>query len=143
MTEKNHLRSENWEQELQQALADIPPEPMPPNLQRKLRRIPRDHAEGSPWWRVSWLRPALAFTVIAVPLALGLAVQQSQIREQEHQLAQAQQDLAVALAYLHKANERVASQVAASIGAGVARPVTDTTVQVIEKTLEPKREYEL
>mgnify|MGYP001823400224 FL=1 len=143
MKEKLDLQGKDWEQQLQQALADMPPEPMPPGLQRKLQRIPRDHTERSPWWRSGWLRPAMAFTFIAMPLALGLALQQRQIHEQERQLAQAQQDLAVALRYLQKANERVASQVATRIATGVAQPVTDTTVQVIEKTLEPKQEYEL
>lgn len=143
MTEKIDLQGDNWEQELQRALADMPPESMPSSLSRKLQRIPREHAQGSTWWQASWLRPSLAFAVIAVPLALALSIQHIQIQKQERQLAQAQQDLALALLYVQKANERVAIQVAASIGTGVAGPVTDTTVQVIEKTLEQKREYEL
>ncbi|AQA18059.1 hypothetical protein BST95_07195 [Halioglobus japonicus] len=143
MTEKPDLHSDEWEQVLQQALADLPTEPMPASLQNKLQRIPRDHAERHPWWRASWLRPAFAFGVIAVPLAVALMAQQQQIQRQEQQLAQAQQDLAIALTYLQKANEQVASQMAASIGSGVARPVTDTTIQVIEKPLDTTREYEL
>ncbi|QFU76876.1 hypothetical protein EY643_15135 [Halioglobus maricola] len=145
MTEKIEPNTGDWEQELQQALADLPTEPMPASLQRRLQRIPAEQLalEREPWWRRAWLRPALACAVIAVPLALGLAVQQRQIQAQERQLAQAQQDLNVALGYLQQANERVASQVVTSLGSGVARPVTDTTIQVIEKPLETTREYEL
>jgi hypothetical protein len=59
------------------------------------------------------------------------------------EIAQGRRDLAVALRYLEKVNREANAQVMAAIENGLARPVTNQTVQALQRPLEIKQEYEL
>ena len=135
---------EAWERDLRRALSELPQEPAPPGLRRKLRAIPR---RDSLWSRLPGWRPAWVFALLALPLALTIAIQQQRLEQQEEslarqaaQVAEARQELAVALSYLEKANEIANRQIADALESGLARPVQDNTVYGLQKPLEITRE---
>jgi anti-sigma factor RsiW len=127
--------------DLQQALCAIPMERAPASLRRKLRRIPRQQKALS---RSGWLQPGWSWAVAAVPLlVLAIYLPVQHIAEQERQLAQARDELALALVYLHRANQRAGVEVQAALQAGLTRPVTEQTVYVIQQPLATTSEYQL
>ncbi len=140
MNRKPDLNGENWEAELQQALASLPVEGAPRSLQRKLKRIPRQH--GSRQWP-GWLRPAWVFALAAIPVALVLVLQQQQLSQQQRAIAQGKRDLALVLAYIEKTNQITNRQVMTVIDRGMNQPVKDQTTQLLQQPLDTSREYEL
>lgn len=136
------LTGEDWEEQLKDALAELPAEQAPSQLQRALRKIPRQERkrERRGWW---WFNPAWAFALLLVPLILAVYVQNERLQQQEQEVAQARQDLILALKYIEKANQSAGLQVRAAIDSGLTRPVTDETRKVIQQPLEITREYEL
>lgn len=138
---------EAWERALKRALSQLPQEPAPRSLQRKLRAIPR--RENFWGWLHDW-RPAWVFALLALPLVLVIAVQLQRLEQKEQalahqavQVAQARQELVLALSYLEKANEIANRQIAQALESGLARPVTDNTVYGLQKPLEITRELQL
>ena len=136
------LNGEDWEQQLQDALALLPPEQAPRLLRPALLNIPKQERkrERYRWW---WFNPAWAFVLLAVPLAVIVYLQSERLQQQEQEVAQARQDLILALKYIEKANHSAGLQVRAALDSGLTRPVTDETRKVIQQPLEITREYEL
>jgi hypothetical protein len=137
MSERPDDSDAAWEQALCAALARLPEERAPRSLQRRLRRIPR--REG---WRYRWLRPAWALALL-VPLVAVVTVQQQRLARQEAELAQARQDLAVALSYIEKANTIAAGQINAALTVGLAQPVVESTRHGLQLPMETTLEIEL
>lgn len=147
MNEDEPGNENDWERDLRLALAQLPAEPAPRSLRRKLRAIP--HRERRWPWLVGW-RPAWAFALLLVPLALVVALQQQRLDRQEQRLARqaqeverARRELVLALRYVDKANEIANRQIAEALESGLARPVKDTTTYSLQKPLELTREYQL
>ena len=85
-------------------------------------------------------RWAIALSLVPVlPASLLYWDNSSKARE----IAQGRRDLAVALRYLEKVNREANAQVMVAIENGLARPVTNQTVQALQRPLEIKQEYEL
>lgn len=140
MRDDINLDGDDWEEQLQLALADLPDEPVPHRLRRALKRIPREQRTGTPW---GWFSPAWAFALLLVPLTLMVYLQNERLQRQELEIAQGRQDLAVALGYIEKANQSANLQIKAAIESGLARPVTDNTLKALQQPLNITREYEL
>ena len=136
------LNSENWEEQLQAALAELPSERAPRRLRRALQSIPgQERKRGRRlWW---WFNPAWAFALLLVPLAALVYLQNERLQQQEQEVAQARQDLILALKYIEKVNQSAGLQITAAIDSGITRPVTDETLKVIQQPLKITREYEL
>jgi hypothetical protein len=130
------LNDEDWERRLQQALADMPLERAPAGLRRRLRDIPRRDR------RPFRLQPRWSLALALVPFLLAglLFQQQRQQRELEQELAQARQDLAQALHYLERANERAGASVMEAMELGVGQPVSRTTYSVLHEHLDLTQE---
>ncbi len=147
-SDKIDLDGEDWEQQLVAALSEIPVEPAPASLQRKLRAIPRESRAGSGWSRpgsiFNLFAPRWAIAAIALPLALGLGIHlQSERRAHEQQIAQGRHDLAVALGYLARANEKASHRVSTAIYGGVVEPVAGNTRDLIQQPFDIVREIQL
>jgi type VI protein secretion system component VasF len=97
-----HLDEENWELQLQRALAEIPPDPAPARLRRTLRRIPQQQRRES---RTGWFMPRWAFAVSALPLLMAFYLFWGSTAQDDREIAQGRRDLAVALTYLTRANQ--------------------------------------
>ncbi len=139
MKDELDLHSDDWEQQLQQALAELPDEPAPASLQRRLRRIPRQQrrSERRPWWQ-----PALGTALVLVPAVLAVLLYQEQRQQQqlEQERAMARQDRALALQYLEKANRQTGMAVINTVDAGVSRPVSDSTSHLLREHLDITQE---
>lgn len=140
MNREPDLNGENWEVELQNALASLPVEEAPRSLQRKLQRIPKE--QKTQQWP-TWLRPAWVFALAAIPVALVLVLQQQQLSQQQREIAQGKRDLALVLAYIEKTNQITNRQVMTVIERGLNQPIKDQATQALKQPLEKTREYEL
>jgi hypothetical protein len=126
--------------QLQQVMASIPMERAPDSLRRKLARIPAEQTRAS---RPSFFQPRWAMALAAIPLVVMLAITQMGPREPtEAELAQAKQDLALALSYLAKASQVTGNEIENTIGEGFAEPVTENTVRTISDQFDLKKERE-
>ena len=140
MIDKTKLAYDDWEIQLQQALAELPVDEAPSTLRRKLRRIPRQQRAGE---RPLWLRPAWIAAFALLPLTVLVVLQQQRLAQQEQQIAQGKRDLALALTYVQKANRLARGQVIDAISGSMTRPVADNTIHALQQPLEITREYEL
>ena len=139
MSDNLQMDSDDWEDRLTLALSDIPQERAPRGLRRKLRRIPRQQrALDRPGFFVP--RWAMALSVLPVVLASYLYWENSQ---QAQLIAQGRQDLEVALTYLDEANRKASTHVLHTIESGLTRPLTNTTIQAVQQSLDINKEYEL
>ena len=117
MKDDIELDREDWEEQLQAALAELPPERAPAQLRRALRKIPRQQRRRVRWgWR--WFNPAWAFALLLVPLAVLVYLQNERLEQREQEVAHARQDLILALKYIEKANQSAGLQVKAALDKG-------------------------
>ena len=139
MSENSTMPEDDWEARLCRALADIPQEKAPRGLRRRLRRIPRQQRalERPGVFIPRW---AVAFSLLPIVLASYLYWQNNQ---QMQLIAQGRQDLELALTYLDEANKKASSQVLYTIESGLTRPVTNSTVQAVQQSVDISKEYEL
>ncbi len=128
------------EAQLQRLMADIPRRRAPARLRRKLRRIPGEHGDAP---SLPWLVPRWAFAAAAVPLVAALSLHWHGQWQQHQDIAQGRRDLALALTYLQQARERVNPRLEAALRGSVTGPVADHTLEVLEQSMDFKREYEL
>lgn len=115
--------------QLRQAISNIPVDRAPSSLHRKLRSIPRQQQvhERSRFLQLRW-GLVMATILVAVTIAV------SQIGPSEPtaaEIAQARQELNLALTYLVKTSRRTRSEITSNIHHGFTRPVTDNTIRVI------------
>lgn len=133
------LDDDDWETQLCRAVSEIPEEKAPPRLRRRLRRIPRQQRALE---RPGFFIPRWAAALAVMPLVLASYLYWDNIH-QAREIAQGRQDLAVALAYLDKANQKASVQIMATIDGGLNRPVTNNTIQTLQQSLDITLEYEL
>ena len=129
--------------ELQQALAGLPEHQAPASLSRKLHQIPQRESRWLPGW-LAQPRWAFAATLVLCLLGGRELYQQNQLQmQQQAELVQAQQDLALVLAYLNKVNRSASSQIQTTLNAATAQPVARITTQTLQNPLQPRPEIEL
>ncbi|MEJ2534046.1 MAG: hypothetical protein P8008_00840 [Gammaproteobacteria bacterium] len=126
--------------ELQRLMDGLPREQAPASLRRKLRRIPREQrAAGRP----VFLQPRWAMALAVVPLALALVVMHpTNNRPSEAELAQARQDLAVALSYLRLASEATGREIRTTLDEGASGPVAESTVRTLAEPFNLDKEQD-
>jgi hypothetical protein len=125
--------------QLQLALSTLPVEQAPASLRRKLRRIPRQQKalQRPRYFQPRWVLAA------ALPVCLVLLFWPGESVNREVEIAQGKQELAIALAYLDRANRRAGAEISATINRGFSAPVTRNTVHTLQNQLKINREYEL
>lgn len=134
--------------QLRQLMDTLPVEPAPASLRRKLKAVPREQQarEGTGGWWSSWLRPgaprwSAGLALAAVPLAVMLVVAQLGPKQPTPaELAQAEHDLVVAMAYLQKATRVTEREIENTIGSGLGRPVTEETARALAAPFEFDKE---
>lgn len=125
--------------QLQQALASIEIEPAPASLQRKLKAVPREHQPA----RKHWLQPRWAMALASIPLAVLVALNPLGSSEPSpEEIAQATQDLALALAYLDKANQAAERQILSTFNENISVPVRITTTRTLAEQFDLDKEQE-
>ncbi len=126
--------------QLQQAMAAIPVEPAPARLRRKLNRIPREQKALA---RPAWSLPGWAGAVAMVALVAVIAVNVLGPKEPSAaELAQAQQDLKIAMAYLGKVGRETGLVIESRVGEGMNDVVTDSMIKAVEHQMEFIKENE-
>lgn len=124
--------------QLQRLMAQLPQERAPASLRRKLRRVPRERRSAD---RFALLQPRWALALAVVPLALALVIMQPrEQRPSETELAQARQDLALALAYLQKASSVTGRKIQNTIDEGMSEPVAESTVRTLIENIDLNKE---
>jgi anti-sigma factor RsiW len=125
--------------QLREALTAIELEQAPASLSRKLRAIPRE--QRAPRWL--WLRqPRWAMALAAVPLVVALALSQMGPRPpSEAEVAQARQDLTLALAYLQKASRVTEQEIHTTFEQGIGQPVKDNALRTITEQFDLNKEH--
>lgn len=126
---------------LQTLLGELPVQRAPASLRRRLRVIPYQQWQLVPSWRVTprWLG-ACAVLLLAIVL---LGKQHIAEQPDPEQLRIARHELALALAYLDRANRQSAHLLETTIERGVNRPITEHTVTPLAKQLAFDQEYPL
>lgn len=138
--------------QLQRLMANLPREQAPASLRRKLRAIPGDAARireargaGRRGGWLDWLRQprwvATAAVVCLVPVFVLLLVDSGpgpgeQAPPSQAEIAQARQDLALALAYLERAGRATERRIDRHIDRRMAAPVTEEMVRAIEEPFD-------
>ena len=130
---------------LQQALTGLQMEPAPQSLRKSLRSIPRQENRRHSF--IDWLlHPRWALAAILLLVAFGgirLHQQEQRQLQQQAQLEQAREELALALSYLAKINRHTNQQIQTTVNGVTAEPVARVTTQTLQQQLRPKQEYEL
>ena len=115
--------------QLQQAMEQLRPERAPASLRRKLKKIPRQHAE-----RPVHLQPRWAAAFAAVPLAvlsLWLALPQQPSRAEVEQAAA---ELALAFAYIEQVSSRTAGRIEHEVGSELNAAVGGSVIKSIPQS---------
>lgn len=107
---------EAWQ--LQRAMDRLHVERAPASLRLRLRRIPRA-------MRPAWRHPAWLAAAAAVPLALAVALFMQPRQPSESEVLQAREDLALAFAYIERANERAVDTIEHRVGGSAGRAVAE------------------
>lgn len=122
-------RAINEAVELRQIMAGMPFERAPRSLRRKLRQIPRQQLAHA---RPGFLKFRWAMVIASVLVALSITVNQMLPKHpSDAEIAQARQDLNLALSYLARVSRKTSDEIALNVGHGFSRPVTENTVRII------------
>ena len=125
---------------LQKALANLPTDKAPASLNRKLQAIPgRNRRRLSTWL----LRPQWAFATVLLLVLAGGGEMYQQHRQQQTELAQAKQDLALVLTYLEKFSRNANHQIQSTVSDVTSEPVARITTQTLQTQLQTGQEFEL
>jgi anti-sigma factor RsiW len=124
--------------QLQQALAQIPLQPAPAGLRRKLADIPRQQRKQL---RPFWFQPTFVTALAAVPL-LVIAVsmrgpqQPADKQPTAAELKQAQQELAVAFSYLGKVGRMTNQEIGETVNDEMQEAVNESMMKAIQDQME-------
>lgn len=115
--------------ELHQIISEIPAERAPSSLRSKLRQIPRQMRARE---RLGFLQLRWGMVMATLIVAVTITVSQMWPNEpSDVEIAQARQDLNLALTYLARASRKTRHEIALNIGHGFSRPVTKNTVRIL------------
>ena len=107
---------EAWQ--LQREMDRLHVERAPASLRRRLRRIPRA-------MRPAWRHPGWLAAAAAVPLALAIALTLPPREPSEADILKARQELALAFAYVERANQRAVDTIEHRVGGSAGRAVAE------------------
>ena len=135
--------------ELQQLMGALPAESAPDSLRQKLAAIPERDELAADVARLNEQRPRAGLrwrwlsALAVVPLVFVLLVQQSgPTAPSDAELAQAREDLALALAYLDKATRVTERELSYTIGAAMRDPIEERTLRSITEQLNWRKEQD-
>jgi anti-sigma factor RsiW len=115
--------------QLQQALEGLRPEPAPTSLRRKLKKIPRQHAE-----RPVFLQPRWAAAFAVVPLAV-LSLWLAQPREpSQAEIERAAAELAIAFNYIEQVSGRTIGRIEQEVGGELNEAVGESVIRSIPQS---------
>ncbi len=115
--------------QLRQVISEMPSDRAPASLRKKLQSIPRQQQIDE---RPRFLQ--LRWGMVMATLLVAVVITVSQTGPQEPtdvEIAQARQELNLALTYLAKASRRTRSDIASNLRHGFAGPVRNNTARVI------------
>lgn len=131
--------------QLQQALANIPRERAPASLRRKLADIPRQQAaiQGA-GRRNTWLQPRWVAAFAVIPLAImvtfiGISLNGPK-EPSPAEIAKAQQELAVALAYLGKVSRKTSHEIGSTVSTEMEQAVNENMIRTLQDQMEFRKE---
>ena len=115
--------------DLQRVISEIPFEGAPRRVRKKLRQIPhRERTLQLP----GFLQLRWAMVMATVLIAVSITVSQMSPEDPTSlEIAQARQDLNLALTYLAKAGRKTRHEIGLNIGHGFSRPVTHNTIRIV------------
>ena len=133
--------------QLQQALASIPQERAPVSLRRKLADIPRQQAalqrveRRSSWWQPRWVAAIAAIPLVIVVATIGISLTGPK-EPSPAEIAKAQQELAVAFAYLGKVSRKTSHEIGSTVNTEMEQAVNENMIRTLQDQMEFKKERE-
>ncbi len=124
---------------LQQAMEAIHVERAPDSLRKKLRTIPRKHRSKASF---NIFQPRWAVALAAIPLVVITFSLMQPKTPSRQEIAQARQDLAVALAYLDKAGQFTGREIESAVGNTMSDAIAGTVIRNIKSQYENSKEKE-
>ena len=115
--------------QLQQAMDEVQVERAPNSLRKRLRAIPREHR---PALLPNLLQPRWAMALAVIPLVVIAVSLMRPDTPSASEIAQARQEMAIAFAYLDKANAITAREIESRVGHTMANAVTGSVNRAIK-----------
>ena len=115
--------------QLQQAMDEVKVERAPASLRKRLNAIPRQQRKAQTF---SLLQPRWAMALAAVPLVVIAVSLMQPDTPSAGEIAKARQEMAIAFAYLDKANAITSREIESSVGQTMANAVTDSVNRAIK-----------
>ena len=131
--------------QLQQAMASIPQERAPASLRRKLADIPRQQAalqraeRRSSWMQPRWMAAMAAIPLVIVVASIGISLKAPKEPSQA-EIARAQQELAVAFAYLGKVSRKTSHEIGSTVNTEMEQAVNENMIRTLQDQMEFKKE---
>ena len=115
--------------QLQQAMDAVKVERAPSSLSKRLNAIPRQQRKAQTF---SFLQPRWAMALAAIPLVVISLILMQPTTPSESEIAKARQEMAIAFAYLDKANAITSREIESSVGGTLADAVTGSVNRAIK-----------
>jgi len=115
--------------QLQQAMDEVKVERAPASLRKQLNAIPRQQRKSQTF---SFLQPRWAMALAAIPLVVITFSLMQPDTPSEYEIAKARQEMAIAFAYLDKANAITSREIESSVGHTMANAVTSSVNRAIK-----------
>jgi len=125
--------------QLQQAMDDVKVERAPASLRKRLNAIPRQQRKAQTF---SFLQPRWAMALAAIPLVVITISLMQPDTPSASEIAKARQDMALAFAYLDKANAITSREIESSVGHTLADAVTGSVNRAIKTQSLSSKEKE-
>jgi len=131
--------------QLQQALAAIPQQRAPASLRRKLAEIPQqeqrlERAAGRWWWRPPQRMGTWAIALVAIPMMVITFNQMGPKEPSAADIAQAQQELIVALSYLEKVSHKARQEIGDTVNREIRQNVNENMTKALHEPFEFNKE---
>jgi anti-sigma factor RsiW len=131
--------------QLQQALAAIPQQRAPASLRRKLAGIPQQErrlarAASRWWWRPPQRMGTWATALVAIPMVVITLSQLGPKEPSAAEIAQAQQELIVALSYLEKVSHKARQEIGDTVNREMQENVNENMTRALHEPFEFNKE---
>ena len=125
--------------QLQQAMDDVKAERAPASLRKRLNAIPRQQRKAQTF---SFLQPRWAMALAAIPLVVITVSLMQPDTPSASEIAKARQDMAIAFAYLDKANAITSREIESSVGHTLGNAVSGSVNWAIKTQSLSSKEKE-
>jgi len=125
--------------QLQKAMDEVKVERAPASLSKRLNAIPREHSKARTF---SFLQPRWAMALAAIPLVVITLSLMQPDTPSASEIAKARQEMAIAFAYLDKANAITSREIESSVGHTLADAVTGSVNRAIKSQNVNSKEKE-